>query len=129
MIVVAFVLALVAGLITLQVLTKTLRVPPVVSIAAGIVVGLADSGGGLAVQIVHLMLASARGAPPRVAPDQRGTGRRHRRISPGRPGWPPAAVIQQRTVANSANSSRSPLNASDAGIRERGACNGGKQPS
>ena len=41
MIVVAFLLALVAGLITLQVLMKTLRVPPVVSIAAGIVVGLA----------------------------------------------------------------------------------------
>jgi hypothetical protein len=41
MIVVAFVLALLAGMITLQVMMKTLRVPPGVSIAAEIVVGLA----------------------------------------------------------------------------------------
>ena len=48
-------------------------------------------GGGLAVRMVHLMLAALHGPPPRLAPDQRGTGRRHRRISPGIRGWPPAA--------------------------------------
>ena len=41
MIVVAVALALVAGFITLQVLMKTLRVPTVVSVAAGIAVGSA----------------------------------------------------------------------------------------
>ena len=41
MIVVAVVLALVAGFITLQVRMKMLRVPTGVSVAAGIVVGLA----------------------------------------------------------------------------------------
>ena len=39
--------------------------------------------------VVHLMPAALHAAPPRVAPDQRGTGRRHRCISRRRPGWGP----------------------------------------
>ena len=55
-------------------------------------------------------------APPRVAPSQRGTGRRHRCISRRRRlGLHPADDDQQQTVANAADSARSPRDA-DAGM-------------
>jgi hypothetical protein len=62
------------------------------------------------------MLGAPGAAPPRVAPSQRGTGRRHRCISRRRRlGFHPADDDQQQTVANAADSARSPRDA-DAGM-------------
>jgi hypothetical protein len=115
MIVVAVLLALVAGFITLQTLMKTFRVYGAVCLGWNCRWPRGGCG-RLMVQVVHLMIDALGAAPPRVAPSQRGTGRRHRCISRRRRlGLHPADDDQQQTVANAADSARSPRDA-DAGM-------------
>jgi hypothetical protein len=108
MIVVAVLLALVAGFITLQTLMNTFRVYG--AVCRGWNCRWPRGGcGRLMVQVVHLMIDALGAAPPRAAPSQRGTSRRHRSFSRRRPGWHSAAGGQQQTVVNAADSPRPPF--------------------